>query len=206
MVQRSRPLMNSRPCVRYTVKLLILVLGTVCSSSVFGQEKPAPQLPAAPPLEVLSKQERAQLDDSKDEKTRIRRTIEFTALRLQHAQELAKQQKYDSALSELGGYLALIDDALEFLGKMNHDSKKARDLYKQVELTLRADAPRLTVMRRDTPLEYGIRIKEVEERAREGRTEALNAFYGQTVVRESRPKKVDEDKPKGNTSKPEGPP
>ena len=206
MVQRRRAMMNLRVCERYSAKLLILVLGTVCSSSVFGQEKTAPQLPAAPPLQVLSKQERDQLDDTKDEKTRIRRTIEFTAVRLQHAQELAKQQKYDPALSELGGYLALIDDALEFLGKMNHDSKKARDLYKQVELTLRADAPRLTVMRRDTPLEYGIRIKEVEERAREGRTEALNAFYGQTVVRDGRPKKADEDKPKGNTIKPEGPP
>jgi hypothetical protein len=107
---------------------------------------------------------------------------------------------------ELGGYLALFDDALDFLSKMNHDSKKARDLYKQVELALRADAPRLIVIRRDTPLEYAIRIKEVEESAREGRTEALNAFYGQTVMRESRPKKTDDDKPKENKSKPEGPP
>jgi len=89
---------------------------------------------------------------------------------------------------------------------MKPDSKKARDLYKKIELALRADAPRLTVIRRDTPLEYAIRIKEVEERAREGRTEALNAFYGQTVVRDGHPKKPNEDKQKDNTSKPEGPP
>jgi hypothetical protein len=61
-------------------------------------------------------------------------------------------------------------------------------------------------MRRDTPLEYAIRMKEIEERAREGRTEALNAFYGQTVMREGKAKVPAEDKPKTNTSKPEEPP
>ena len=199
-------MMNSRPLTQYTAMLLILVLGAVCMN-VCAQEKPAPvQLPAAPPLKVLSKEERTQLQGARDEKARIRRTLEFTALRLQRAQELATKQKYDSALSELGGYLALLDDALDFLSKLNHESKKARDLYKQIELALREDAPRLTVMRRDTPLEYAVRIKEVEERAREGRTEALNAFYGQTVMREARPKKPEEDKPKDNPSKPEEPP
>ena len=171
-----------------------------------GQEKPAPQLPAAPPLRALSKEERSQLRATKDDKARIHRTIEFTAIRLQHAQELATQQKYDPALLELGGYLALIDDALDYLSKLSHDSKRTRDLYKQLELALREDAPKLTVMRRDTPLEYAIRMKEVEERAREGRTEALNAFYGETVMREGRAKKTAEDKPKDDRSKPEGPP
>lgn len=198
-------MMTSRALKRFTAKLLILVLGAVCSSSVAGQDKSAPQLPAAPPLRVLSKEERTQLNESRDEKARIRRTLELSGVRLQHAQELAVKQKYDATLSELGGYLALLDDALEFLSKMNHESKKARDLYKQVEMALRADAPRLTVIRRDTPLEYAVRIKEVEESAREGRTEALNAFYGQTVVRDAGPKKTDDDKPKDN-AKPEGPP
>lgn len=204
MLHRSRPKTIPRPCA-YTAKLLILVLGAVYGSFVFAQDKPA-QLPAAPPLKALSKQERTQLNDLKDEKARVRRTLELTGLRLQRAQELATAQKFDAALAELGGYLALIEDSLEFLSKLNHDSKKARDLYKQVELKLREDAPRLTVMRRDTPLEYAVRMKEVEERAREQRTEALNAFYGQTVMREGKTKAPPEDKPKDNTSKPEEPP
>jgi len=204
MVHCSRQIRNSRPGARYTAKLLLLALCVSYCPVGFAQDKPAAQLPAAPPLRVLSRQERTELDGIKDEKARTRRTLELTAVRLQHAQELAAKQKYDSVLSELGAYIALIDDALEFLNKMNHDSKKARDLFKQVELALRADAPRLTVMRRDTPFEYAVRIKEVEDSAREGRTEALNAFYGQTVVREGRPKKPDEDKPKDNP-KPEGP-
>jgi hypothetical protein len=195
-------MMNSRSLERYSATSFLLVLFLLSTFSVVAQDKTA-QLPAPPPLRVISKQERAQLDETRDDKARIRRTLELTSVRLQHAQELTAQQKYDSALSELGGYLALIDDALDFVGRMNTDSKKARDLYKHVELALRADAPRLTVIRRETPLEYAVRVKEVEERAREGRTEALNAFYGQTVVRESRQKKPEEDKPKDTNTKPE---
>jgi hypothetical protein len=195
-------MMNSRSLERYSATSFLLVLFLLSIFSVMAQDKTA-QLPAPPPLRVISKEERAQLDETRDDKARIRRTLELTSVRLQHAQELTAQQKYDSALFELGGYLALIDDALEFVGRMNTDSKKARDLYKHVELALRADAPRLTVIRRETPLEYAVRVKEVEERAREGRTEALNAFYGQTVVRESRRKKPEEEKPKDTNTKPE---
>jgi len=155
-------------------------------------------------MKALSREERTELESIKDEKSRVKRTLAFMSARLQHAEEIATKQKYDSALSDLGGYLALLEDVLDFLSTMDHNSKKARDLYKQIELALRADAPRLTVIRRDTPFEYAVRVKEVEDRAREGRTEALNSFYGQTVVRD-RSKKTDDEKPK-DTSKPEGPP
>lgn len=195
---------NSSPSASTTI-LLILVFGVSCLASAIGQDKPsAPQLPAPPPLRAISPEERRQLESGRDEKARIRQTIEFLSLRLQRAQQLTSQQKYDETLLELGVYLALIDDALDYLSKLNHETKKARDLYKQLELVLRSDAPKLTAIRRDTPLEYAIRIKEVEERARDGRSEALNAFYGQTVVRER--KKPDETKPKDTTTKPESPP
>jgi hypothetical protein len=39
-------------------------------------------------------------------------------------------------------------------------------------------------MRRTTPAAYAIFIKETEDFARQGRTEALNSFYGHTVVRD----------------------
>jgi hypothetical protein len=81
-------------------------------------------------------------------------------------------------------YHALIESALDFLSTFKRDSNKTRDLYKRLELSLRADGPRLTAMRRITPLEFAVWIKQVEDFARDGRTEALNSFYGHTVVRE----------------------
>ena len=73
----------------------------------------------------------------------------------------------------------------------HHESRQqeSRDLYKQMELALRADAPGSPLSARHS-FEYAARVKEVEERA-QGRTEALT-FYGQTVVRE-RSKKDDEN-------------
>jgi hypothetical protein len=45
-------------------------------------------------------------------------------------------------------------------------------------------------------------MKEVEDYAREGRTDALNAFYGHTVVRDTPPSKP-EQKPKQTPPNPE---
>jgi hypothetical protein len=92
-------------------------------------------------------------------------------------------------------YHALIENALAFLSSVKRDNNKTRDLYKRLELALRADGPRLTAMRRITPLEFAVWIKHVEDFARDGRTEALNSFYGHTVVRDQKTQKNDE-KPK----------
>ena len=170
---------------------LLVVLG-VCVTALHGQEPPVKQLPAPPPFKVISKDERAQLTDAKDAKTRLRKTVELAEIHLQRAEALTSQEKYEEVLIELGGYLALIDDALKFLGQMNRDSTRTRDLYKHLEIDLRGDGPRLTTMRRITPLEYAIRIKEIEDFARDGRTEALDSFYGHTVIRDGKKKARDE--------------
>jgi hypothetical protein len=51
-------------------------------------------------------------------------------------------------------------------------------------------------MRRITPLEFAVWIKHVEDFARDGRTEALNSFYGHTVVREQKATDKTNEKPK----------
>jgi len=188
-------------CISEGLRLLV-VLGAICVPALHGQEPRAPQMPAPPPLKVIPKDERAQLTDAKDAKARLRKTVELAEIHLQHAEALTSQEKYEEVLIELGGYLALIDDALKFLGQMNRDSTKTRDLYKHLEIDLRGDGPRLTSMRRITPLEYAIRIKEIEDFARDSRTEALDSFYGHTVVREGKKKAADE-KPKNPPNKPE---
>jgi hypothetical protein len=54
----------------------------------------------------------------------------------------------------------------------------------------------LTATRRTTPLEFAVWIKKVEDFARDGRTEALNSFYGHTVVREpQKQEKPEENQP-----------
>ncbi len=184
---------------------LFLIVG-VCWIAGAAQDARVPdQLPPAPPMRSVPESERNQINEIRDSKSRIKKTVEFADTHLQRAENAAGQQLYDLSLRELGFYLGLLEDAFKFLGKLNSgDRGKSRDLYKHLELALRAHGPRLTVMRRATPLEYATRMKEVEDFARDGRTDALNAFYGHTVVRDALQNKPEEKtKPKNTPPNPE---
>jgi hypothetical protein len=190
--------------VKMSIVLTLVLVGSV--SAVRGQDAP-PQpsptpLPAPPPIKLITKEERLQIDQAGDSKSRIRVTVELAAARLTRAEQLTKQSNYDAAGTEVGSYEALIQDSLDFIGAMKRDSNKTRDLCKRLELALRAQGPRLTTMRRETPLEHAVWIKKTEEFARAARTEALNTFYGHTVVRDSEKKSADKrrDQPKETPS------
>lgn len=178
----------------------ILLLTFVYLPSVHAQsEQPQPQptpLTAPPPLKVIIKEERAQLDEAKDQKDRLKLTIDLAVGHLTKAEQLTNQTEYEKAQEEVGMYHALIENSLESLGALKRDSGKTRDLYKRLELALRAHGPRLTAMRRVTPIEFAVWIKKVEDFARDGRTEALNSFYGHTVLREQKNPEKPEEKPK----------
>jgi len=168
--------------------LLLLLLIFACVSAVQAQDPQAtPQptpLTAPPPFKMIVKEERAEIEATNDSQKRLKLTIEFASAHLTRAEQHTARENYEAASAEVGMYHALIESALQFLSTFKRDSNKTRDLYKRLELALRSDGPRLTAMRRVTPLEFAVWIKKVEDFARDGRTEALNSFYGHTVVRE----------------------
>jgi hypothetical protein len=170
----------------------MLFFATIYGPPLSAQEARVQEPTAPPPLKVISRLERSQLNEAKDPKARVRITIELAEMHLANAETRTSQHDYDGAAAEAGEYWALVADIFGFLKPMNRDSNKTRDLYKRIELALRAHGPRLSAMRRSTPLEYAIWIKEVEDFARSGRTEALNSFYGHTVVRDGQQKPSDQ--------------
>ncbi len=176
------------------ILLLGPVLFFVFLSAPLGlaQDPQINQLNAPPPIKTIPKEERSQIEDAKDPKNRLKITIDLSNTHLGSAEKFTTQSNYEAASREVGMYHALIENALTFLASLRHETNKTRDLYKRLEMSLRADGPRLTSMRRTTPLEFAVRIKEVEDFAREGRTEALNSFYGHTVIRDD---KSDLEKP-----------
>jgi len=185
---------------------ILLLFGALWVPGVYGQEPHVQQTTAPPPLKMITRLERSQLNETKDLKARLKTTIEFAETHLANAEAQTLQRQYDNAAAEAGKYWALIDDAFNSLKPLNHDSNKTRDLYKRLELTLRAHGPRISAMRRSTPAEYAVWLKEIEDFARSGRTEALNSFYGHTVVRDSQQKPAsqkDETKPQKNAMTPE---
>jgi hypothetical protein len=181
---------NRRPILRGTE--ILLLLGALWVPGVRGQESHVQQTIAPPPLKIITRLERSQLNETKDLKGRLKTTIEFAETHLANAEAHTSQHEYDNAAAEAGKYWALIDDAFDSLKTLNQDSNKTRDLYKRLELTLRAHGPRISAMRRSTPAEYAVWLKEIENFARSGRTEALNSFYGHTVLRESQQMPMDQ--------------
>jgi len=181
---------------------LLMSAMLACASAVYAQDalpqatpQPTP-LTAPPPFKMIVKEERSQIEQTNDSQKRLKLTIEFAAAHLTRAEQHTSRENYEAASTEVGMYHALVENALQFLATFKRDSNKTRDLYKRLELALRADGPRLTAMRRTTPLEFAVWIKKVEDFAREGRTEALNSFYGHTVVREPQKPDKENDKPK----------
>jgi hypothetical protein len=179
---------------------LLLLLLCACGPAIRAQEPQAtPQptpLTAPPPFKMIVKEERAEIEQTKDWQRRLKVTIEFAGAHLTRAEQHTARENYEAASAEVGMYHALMESALQFLSTAKRDSNKTRDLYKRLELALRADGPRLTAMRRITPLEFAVWIKQVEDFARDGRTEALNSFYGHTVVRDEKPSDKPNEKPK----------
>jgi hypothetical protein len=173
---------------------LFLLLLLFCVPTVSAQEPSPTPLMAPPPFKMIVKEERAQIEDTNnDAKKRLKLTIDFADAHLTRAEQHTGRGDFEAASAEVGMYHALIESALQFLSTFKRDSNKTRDLYKRLELALRADGPRLTAMRRITPLEFAVWIKQVEDFARDGRTEALNSFYGHTVVRDA--EKVEKPSP-----------
>ena len=169
---------------------VVLLLAALAMPSLSAQEPRSQEQAAPPPLKIITRLERSQLNETKDDKTRVKVTLELAETHLANVENQTSLQQYDSAAAEAGKYWALIEDVLGFMKTVEPDNNRKRDLYKRLELTLRAHGPRLSIIRRGTPAEYAVWIKEIEDYARKGRTEALNSFYGNTVIREG-PRKAE---------------
>jgi len=169
---------------------VILLLATLSLAALpaiaLGAQDPHPDQ-APPPLKIITRLERSQLNESKDPKARVKTTIELAEAHLDKVEDQTSQHEYDGAAAEAGMYWALVEDVFSFLKTIERDNNARRDLYKRLELSLRAQGTRLSIIRRETPSEYAVWIREIEDFARAGRTEALNSFYGQTVIRPQKP-------------------
>ncbi|HEY0407713.1 MAG TPA: hypothetical protein VGC89_18405 [Pyrinomonadaceae bacterium] len=161
--------------------LLTLTIGLACAAQA---QVVNPFTSAPPPMKMVSHDERAQLSSARDVKSRTRASLDLAEMRLRRAEELTTALSYDAASSELGCYQGIVEDAMNYLDSLKVDKGKMRDLFKRVELALRAHGTRIEAIRRVTPTEYSINIKPIADYTRNARTEALNAFYGDTVVRE----------------------
>ena len=135
-------------------------------------------------MHFVSKAERSQLDEKRDPKERLRATLALALERLNRAEKTTNERNYDEALAELGGYLGLIGDLRDFIARLDQNKGSTRDLYRHFEMEVRKHIPHLGMIQRTTPAAYVRNIKEASEFIKDTIAEALDSFYGHSVLRE----------------------
>ena len=166
----------------------LLFVIPICLLTATTQAQPrTDQLPTPPPMRFVAREDRAQLLANHDSKARVRLTLELALARLAITEALTTQKQFEQASASLGNYLGLIEDVMGYIGSLVRDRGSTRDLYRRVDISLRAQIPRLALMRRATPADYAIHIKVAEEFARDMRSEALDSFYGYSILRDPKP-------------------
>jgi hypothetical protein len=174
--------------LRYQSIVFVQVI-TACAfaASAAAQDPKLPHLPAPPPMHLVSKSDRTELDEARDPKSRLRASMTIAELHLTRAEKLTEDKKFDEALAELGGYLGLIGDLRDYVSTLDPNKGNTRDLYRHFEWQVRTHIPRLAIIQRTTPASYLRNIRDAEDFIKETRAEALDSFYGHSVLREPPP-------------------
>ena len=139
---------------------------------------------APPPMRYLPEEARAKLSAVRDLKSRTRLSLELAEERIALVEGHVTADRFEEATRELGIYEALIKDAINHVQGSGPVDNKRRDQYKRIELALRAHVPRIEGIRRNLPSQNAVYARATLDFIRGLRTEALNAFYDDTVLRE----------------------
>jgi hypothetical protein len=134
-----------------------------------------------PPLKILSKDEKKQLEAEANLKKRTELALGFMEIRLKNAEQLDDQNQFEKMYEELGNFHALMDYTLNFLNR-NSANRKNLNNFKRYEIGLRAFPPRLEVLRRELPIRYEPYLRELLKLIRDTRSKAVEPFFDNTVV------------------------
>ena len=152
-----------------------------CLSEASAQEPDTREI-APPPLKLLSKAEKAQLESQPDVKKRTKLALEFMEVRVRNSEELHAREEFGEMFTQLGGFHALMDNTLDFLNRRGGNSEKILYNFKKLEIGLRQFMRRLELIRRDLPLKYDFYLRNLLKYIRDARTRAVEPFFSDTVV------------------------
>lgn len=161
---------------------------TACCSLLTVSAQPEQQFPdtVPPPLKILSKTEKSQLEGVTDIKERTKLALELMEARLVTAEGLSAKEQYPEMFVELGSFHALVDNTINYLNEKNNNSGKVLNNYKRVELSLRKYITRLELIRRDLPIKFELYVRKLVKFIREARTKAIEPLFDDTVLPEKK--------------------
>ena len=152
------------------------------SSSNSAQDEIPPDA-APPPLKQLSKTEKERLATAHEVKERTKLSLELMDARVKIAEQYLPQEQYEMVFRELGGFHALVLDALEFLSDSDSDKKKVLDNFKRFEIGLRTFTVRLELIRREMPPQREYYVRLLLREMREARAKAVEPLFGDIGIK-----------------------
>ena len=163
----------------------LLILGGL-PLAVFGQNEPdilsEPPADVAPPsLKTLSPDERKSLDAENGLKKRTQLSLEMMEARLLRAEKFTSEDNFKKSLDDLSGFEALLDNTFTYLQK-NDNNNKADGRFKQLEIYLRKQVPRLETLRRTMPYRFGYYVLKLMKVVRDTRAKAVEPLFSESVV------------------------
>jgi len=170
--------MHRRTASRLVFATAILLFTLPCMAQTpepDGQDVP-------PPLKILPKDEKNQLNAETDPKKHASLALELSEGHLTKAEELGSKDDFESMLKELGSFNAVIDEAVAFITQSNAGNGKVLSGSKKLEIGLRSYSPRLEGMRRVVPSGYEPYLRGLIKAVRNARSKAVEPFFGTTVL------------------------
>lgn len=146
------------------------------------QEQSFPDDVVPPPMKYLSKEEKLLLDAEQDVKKRTQLALNLMDVRLKTAETQTSASNFSEALSTLAGFQALLENTLGFLLKNDVESGKVQSNFKKFELSLRAQTPRIEIIRREMPSSYSYHVGKLIKTIRDARSKAIEPMFDDSVV------------------------
>jgi len=174
--------LRRRKFTRFRVATFLLLTAYCLLLTAAAQPEQRFPETAPPPLKILSKSEKSQLEAVTDIKERTKLAIELIEARLLKAEGFGQKEEYAQMFTELGGFHALVENTINFLNANNNNSGKVLNNFKRVELSLRKYITRLELIRRDLPIRYELYVRQLVKQIREARTKAVEPLFDDTVV------------------------
>ena len=135
-----------------------------------------------PPLSIFSKGESEQLNLQTDMKKRTELALTLMQSRLLKAETLSNEKKYKESLDELGGFQAIMSDAMVYLKRKNSGNGKVLSSYKRFEITLRSFVPRLEIVRRVMPEKFAYHVGQLMKSVRKTRSNAVEPLFDDATL------------------------
>ena len=137
---------------------------------------------APPPVYTMSGAEKSQLSGETDLKRRTQLCLTLADARLRNAEAAAEREDFQAALSDLGSYQAIINNHIKFLEQGGYSGGKVRDNFRRMDITLRSYTPRIEMIRRTTPFEFAVHLKNILNFTRDARARALDSFFSDSIL------------------------